>query len=280
MATTQDALEARISETREVAGFLAQRVRGRSSTPIRRGFAAREAGETHTPPMASILRSGRGAGVRLKLYLALLWVAVGEPHDVTFPARTWAALIGLSDPEGVGARQVRSGLAWLYEHDLIDLYENPGQPSTVTLLDETGAGNDYVLPAQAMNQAKQRGEEPDPADRYFRLPLGYWTQGWVARLSGTATAMLLVLLEAQRPGQTDREIWFSPAIADARYVLSENTRSAGLKELREAELVVVHRRPVDPRALTYKRVRNTYTILMANLDRHFVDSGRYDESDT
>ena len=79
--------------------------------------------------------------------------------------------------------------------------------------------------------------------------------------------MLLVLLDAQGPRTGDRELWFSPSVAEARYALSENTRAAGFTELAEAGLIAVHRRAVNPESLNYRRVRNTYTLLLDNLSK-------------
>ena len=251
---------------RSTAAVLHSRIRGRESVPVRRSFIARDPGVEEIPPLARILRSGRGGGVRLRLYLSLLWVAVSEPHDVALPARTWAGLLGLRDPEGTGARQVRSGFSWLEANSFVRVEEVPGLPSRVTLLDETGTGEDYTLPARAFKRAEAAERDPN-AHIYVRLPATFWTCGWAAQLSGPATAMLLVLLEARGGRASDRELWFSPSVADNRYTLSENTRSAGVHELAAAGLVVVHRRPVDPQALTYRRVRNTYTLLLDNLSR-------------
>lgn len=249
---------------RATGALLQKRIGGRFNAPVRRSFIARDAAAEHAPPLAHILRSGRGAGIRLKLFLSLLWVAVSEPHDVSLPARTWANLLGLGDPEGAGARQVRSGFAWLEKNSFVRVEEVPGHPSRVTLLEESANGKDYVLPAVAFAKAHAAGLQPN-AHIYLRLPSTFWTNGWAASLSGPATAMLLVLLDARGGRSEDQELWFSPRVADARYALSENTRAAGFKELAEADLVVVHRRPVDPEALTYRRVRNTYTLLLDNL---------------
>lgn len=261
---TDDDRGVRLTHARETASLLQARIRGRENVPIRRSFIAGGRGAEEAPPLARLLRSGRGAGVRLRLYLSLLWVAVAEPHDVTLPARTWARLLGLRDPEGAGARQVRSGLSWLEANTFVRVDEVPGHPSCVTLLDETGSGEDYTLPAVAFKRAEMAGVSPDP-HIYVRLPAAYWICGWAAHLSGAATAMLLVLLEARGGRSSDKELWFSPSVADARYTLSENTRAAGVRELAQSGLVVVHRRPVDPAALSYRRVRNTYTLFLDNL---------------
>jgi len=261
-----DGATQRLGHAIATAAQLQKRIGDRSSAPVRRVFIARAPGAEAVPLLARVLRSGRGGGVRLKLLLSLLWVAVGKPHDVSLPARTWATLLGLKDPEGAGARQVRSGFSWLASNSFVRVKEVPGQPSVVRLLDESANGRPYVLPAVAFKKAKMAEHDPDH-HIYVRLPSAFWTWGWAVRLSGPGTAMLLVLLDARGARAGDRELWFSPSVAEARYALSENTRTAGLSELAEAGLVAVHRRAVNPDSLNYRRVRNTYTLLLDNLTR-------------
>lgn len=260
----EDSGTQRLEYAMATAAQLQKRIGDRSSAPVRRAFIARAPGVEAVPPLARVLRSGRGAGVRLKLLLSLLWVAVAPPHDVSLPARTWATLLGLKDPEGAGARQVRSGFSWLASNSFVRVQEVPGQPSVVRLLDESTNNRPYVLPAVAFKKAQKAERDPD-RHIYVRLPSAFWTNGWAVRLSGPGTAMLLVLLDARGARTGERELWFSPSVAEARYALSENTRTAGLSELAEAGLVVVHRRAVNPDSLNYRRVRNTYTLLLDNL---------------
>ena len=50
--------------------------------------------------------------MQLKFYLAVLWQAGGgdERHSATWPARTWAALLDLPDPEHRGDRRIRDAI--------------------------------------------------------------------------------------------------------------------------------------------------------------------------
>ena len=63
-----------------------------------------------------------------KLYLALLWMAANPPYDVTFPARAWAELLGLPNPEGKGDRRVRDAIDWLADQGLITVTRSPWSP--------------------------------------------------------------------------------------------------------------------------------------------------------
>src|SRR4051812_10374162 len=74
--------------------------------PLRRAFAERTDNTTPPPPPARLLRGGRGGSVRLRLSLASLWLGAAPPHELTYPARAWAELLDLDDPETAGARRV------------------------------------------------------------------------------------------------------------------------------------------------------------------------------
>jgi hypothetical protein len=91
----------------------------------------------------------------------------------------------------------------------------------------------------------------------------WWTRGWIIELSGPGLAMALILLHAGR--RLDREIWFSPSVANSIYGLSADTRSAGIAELKEFGLVRVKRRTVQGRELDFSRLRNTYVLDSARL---------------
>ncbi|HVF74574.1 MAG TPA: hypothetical protein VM938_05955, partial [Acidimicrobiales bacterium] len=75
--------------------------------------------------MTTMLRGGRGGAVRLKLYLSFLWFAAAPPHDVTYPARAWASLLGLEDPEARGARRIIDAITWLDAHDFVVVEGRP-----------------------------------------------------------------------------------------------------------------------------------------------------------
>lgn len=263
-ARNLDTVQARepSAETLEIARLIKDRLGRRDRAPVRTAFVGAHdvAGAPGlTPPLARILRGGRGGEVRLKLELSFLWFAANPPHDLAYPARAWALLLGLEDPEGRGTRRVRQAIGALAAAGLVSVQPRAGQPNRIVLLDEGGTGAPYVLPGEAYS--KSRGSGQEWRHRYVQLPDTLWTSGWMATLSGAAVAMLLVLyveLGQNNPRSTD--LWFSPARADKLYGLSEDTRSKGLRELRAAGLISARKRSASRNALDFRRLRNTYRL--------------------
>jgi DNA-binding transcriptional ArsR family regulator len=103
---------------------------------------------------------------------------------------------------------------------------------------------------------------------YVQLPSSFWTRGWICVLSGPAVAMYLALLHELRGAEDPAPVWFSPAVADSRYGLSEDTRSRGLRELTRAGLIDTKRRPVGTGAFDDNRYRNVYTLNPKKLEEH------------
>ena len=195
-------------------------------------------------PLARLLRGGQGGEVRLKLYLCLSLLATAAPYDIRDPIRSgwWAAALGLPDPEGKGARRISKALEWLDANDYITLHRRPGRPSTVTLLDPRGGGGAYV------------GVEK--ARRWVRAPLALWEHEWIVDLSGSALALLLVLLELQGGASKPRHLETG---RHAQYGLSEDTWSRAARELRERGVLTVGQ-VVTGRNLDMRRTRNTYWL--------------------
>lgn len=243
--------------------------RAKKDAPVRYGFISRERIDQPDPPLARVLRGergGRGGDVRLRLLLSLLWLVRDDP-TLSYPARAWAALLGLPDPETKGARRIKDALRWLDRHQLIGLETAPGRDSIVHLLEETGSGRRYELPGATYNRLKNNRDAAAP-HRYIRLPRELWTQGWLSILSGPAIAMLLILwLEAgtEADQETHPWVWISPSMAEQRYAISEDTRSKGARQLANAGLVAIRRRPVSPDTFEYRRVRNVYRVDRAQL---------------
>lgn len=245
-------------EALQAAEEVARRVKNREAQ-IRRLFVARRDPDEPTP-LARQLRGGRGGHVRMKLYLSLIWFAANPPYDVTYPARAWAQLLDLPDPESAGARRINDAFAWLAEHEFIRSIPRPGLPSRIELLHESGTGRPYEVPGAAWGKLPPdaSAEERDLA-RYVRLPPQFWTNGWLPVLSGSAVAMLLVLLAEIGPNEPgEHEVWLSPDVALRRYDLSSDTRSAGFRELVDAGIVQVMRRTINPTAFDFRRMRNVY----------------------
>ena len=238
---------------------LVKRSKRGTGVPLQESFIRREnAASAPPPPLTQLLRGGQGGEVRLKLYLTMSLLAVSAPYDIRpIPARSWASALGLDDPGRNGARRISDAIDWLAEHKLLVAERRQGTPGTVRLLSQDGTGGPYT--------------RPSPVGRYVRLPLGLWEQGWIVRLSGTALALLIVLLDLQggRPGPQ----WISPAQARRRYDLSPDTWTKGIKELKTLELVTVSRRPQGD-IFDYQRMRNTYWVHENKLQGPDAPSGR------
>lgn len=239
--------------------------RAKKEAPIRYSFLAREEAGQPIPPMTRILRGGRGGrggDVRLRLYVSLLWMA-RDDATFSYPARAWATLLGLPDPETKGERRIKDALNWLDDHDYLRLEAVKGRDSVIHLLDDGGSGKPYELPGKAYQRLRADREAAAP-HRYVRIPRDLWTQGWMSLLSGPGLAMLLVLFYENRLNDNTEWVWFSPSMADLRYGLSEDTRTKGMRELVAAGLVQTRRRSVSTDIFDYRRVRKVH---MLNRDR-------------
>jgi hypothetical protein len=218
------------------------------------GFV-RAQGDAARPPLARMLRDGRssrggrGGAVRLKLYLCLNLLAAKPPHDVRrIPARAWAEALDLPDPYGLGARRVSDALDWLNEAKMITVQRERGATPVMTLLDPTGNGRKYkrYIP-------------------YVQVPLGFWREQWIVRLSGSAVALLIALLDLQGGKKSRQDAPWLPTRQRARYGLSDDTWTRASKELVEQGLLTIDRIP-QGRDFDFRRMRNTYWIDKSRLD--------------
>lgn len=203
------------------------------------------------PPLAVMLRGGRGGEVRLKLYISMQLIAVRSPFNVTRKAASWAALLSLPDPNVKGARRVNDAVAWLENNRLIRTERRPGGPSEVFLLSQLATGSPY--------------SRPGPGGRYINLPVAFFENGWIVTLSAPAIAMWLITKEMQGGKKSPDEVWVPPALARERYDLSDDTRTKGYHELRQHHLLTVGRtRQGDE--WTWDRLRNTYWLDLERLN--------------
>ena len=243
-----------------MAARASKRVSERETT-VRHGFirSPRAADDDAAPPpLARLMKGSKGGAIRIRLYLALLWQAGGgdERHSVDFPARAFAELLDLPDPERRGDRRVREAIKLFEKERLLRTERRPGQPSVLALLQEDGSGDPYTRPGAHASQAKERGEVAR-SHLFVRLPAGFWTHGWALALSAPALATLLVLLEATRNGAM-ADKWISPS--ERRwYGLSDDTWTRGIAELARYGLVEVAKKPVSE-DFGWRRVRNAYTV--------------------
>jgi hypothetical protein len=92
------------------------------------------------------------------------------------------------------------------------------------------------------------------------VPASFWTNGWLAGLSGVAIAIFLVLQERQDYKSLKKPVWVSPAQARENYGFSADSWTRGVAELKRLGLIEVHRKSVDPNNFDFTRVRNTYVV--------------------
>ncbi|WP_157545165.1 hypothetical protein [Nocardioides halotolerans] len=211
--------------------------------------------------MMTMLRGGRGGEVRLKLYLSLLWIAVAPPHNVSYPARTWAALVGLADPPGRGARRINDALRWLSENDFVEVQGEKGVPPIVTVRSESGDGSRYSLPGSTIKRLQLEGK-PWNRHAYEKVPGQLWTNGWMAALDGPALACLLVLRSVPPAVDAvfDVGAWFSPALLRERYDMSDDTRKRGMRRLNELGIIKTESRVLGRTSADFQRSRTEYHL--------------------
>lgn len=196
------------------------------------------------PPLARMLRGGQGGEVRVKLYLTMTMLAAGPKHDIrSIPARTWAQMLALPDPEVNGARRITDALNWLQHEKLVKLDSRQGMPKDVTLLSPSGSGRGYSW----------RGSW------YISMPIGFWKHEWIYQLSGTAVAFLLVLRDMRSNKPETDPPWLTTAQKE-RYGFSEDTWTRVTKELVKDHRILTVRRKPQGKEFDYRRLRNTYWI--------------------
>ncbi|MDI6912110.1 hypothetical protein [Nocardioides sp.] len=249
----------------EVAAVLSERVRHRD-VQLRRAFV-RRGKSTRPTPLMHMLRGGRGGVVRAKLYLSLLWMAVGEGHSVTYPARTWATLLGLADPDTRGSRRVTEALAWLAEESFVEIHGGSGAPLTVVVKSERGDGSRYSVPGASIKRLQEAGR-PIGREVYDKVPRSLWTNGWLPLLSGPELACFLVLLSARQAASdsADSGSWFASSLLADRYDMSDDTRQRGMRGLRDLGIVSVKPIVVGRSSVDYQRSRKQYKLLLERLD--------------
>lgn len=215
-------------------------------------FAARfiRGDDRQPPPLAKLLRGGRGGEVRLKLYLSMNLLATHEPYDVrSLPARVWAEMLGLRKPYSNGARRVTEAITRLELERLIQIPERrQGKPVKPQLLSQRGDGAPYSRPTKG----------------YANLPVTFWRNSWIVRLSGRAIALLLILLDLQGGKTRAKGAWIRPSDARRTYGLSEDTWTRGVRELQAAGIVRVTREK-HGEPWEWIRMRNKYFVRVARL---------------
>jgi len=218
--------------------------------------------EMSPPPLVRLLQETGGQdAIRPKLLLSLYWVTTNQVEVFTNePFEFWAYLLDLDEPDGKGARRVRESIARMGADEpgdpcshLLDVRPKPPRPPRVGVLHEAGDGRPWVPPNPS---------EVGPTDYFLQLPPTFWTNGWMARLSGPALLAFLVTVSAAPfdapPGAP---VWISHERLEQHHRLNPKTWQAGLRELRSYELVTSRTSRVPTSSAYSTRVQ-----LFVNLD--------------
>jgi hypothetical protein len=231
----------------------------RIGAPVRRAFVLKT--ESGPSPLVRLLNQrngksgGPGGGLRAQLYLSLLWVCASSPYQTDRPARVWAQLLSLEDPETNGTRRIRAALKELGERRFVRQEMTKPTP-TIHLLSDLGDGSEYVPPGIAIGKA---AEETKARHEYFRVPNAIWTDGYINDMDGPALAMFLVLLAESRG--LDKKIWLSPRALEELYGISPSTRTKGISRLKDLGLITVEKQVLEAQA-TFSPSRQIYRIPM------------------
>lgn len=208
---------------------------------------ARQSGPNPDPPLARILRGGRGGETRLRLYLTLVMLATKYPYTLPSPTTdVLAATLNLPDPKGAGARRVNASLKWLESQKLIRRSKRPGQTPLIEILHPSGSGETWE---------KERGP------RFIGLPLELWSQFWILKMTGRALAVFVALRELT--GGETAPGW-APGPRKAEYGLSADTWTRATAELEELGLLRVDS-VVDHGDYELPRRRNKHELIDAAL---------------
>lgn len=198
----------------------------RAAVPVRKVFVQRPPGETpREGPLATFVTNGDLRGLRAFLTIVGASGASDEKRGgwvTELDSLVWGRLF---DAEEAATPQAARTAAWrtmgrLENRKLIERTREPGaRMIAVTLLREDGSRRPYTRP---------KGETAD--DRFLRLPVRFWKDGYDSKITLPGLAMLLVLA-AEKPWSS-----YPPDRMQEWYGWSADTTQRGLKNLLDLKL--------------------------------------------
>lgn len=203
----------------------------------------RESGKAAVPPLARLIRGGRGGEVRTKLYLTACVVASGSPYTYkrATPARAWAELLNLDDPAGKGARRVSDAFAWLDRNKYLKADLHRGRPPSFELLSQDLQGDPFTKPSRD----------------YVSVPLGLWSSHWISAVSGAELGVMLAILDGPGDDEKNGAPRFLTEEQKERYGFSADSWTRATRQLQHIGVLEVTRK-VAGGTMRYNRFRNVY----------------------
>lgn len=225
-------------------------------------------------PLARMLSGGRGADIRIKLYLSTVLLAGSSHHHPVHGANvvddvagaSWARALALPEPNGAGARQVAAAQAWLHDKKLLRVTRRPGREPLVRLRSADGKDRPWRRPT-----------EP-----YLTVPIGLWSGHWLWFLSAKELAVLLALLDLQGGHgdvDTPEPQWMTEEDHE-RYGFSPETWRLGSKALKQKGLLETDFRYGLSRDFETPRRRKTFWVRLERLQTNALEGWAPDELST
>lgn len=258
-----DYIKALDDESRAKLKAFFSRVSHRNQGALVRHSFVRTDNAGTVPPLARLASSrGRGSAVPIKLYLGLLWLSSRPPYDSRIPARNWAYILNLEDPDKRGFKRILVAMEKLESENLLSIEHRPGDTNRVTIRKEDGSNDKYKLP---------KGKAGSFEDQYFKVPVSLWTEGDIQALSSSAITMLLIIMEEYQYAAS-RPQWWSTKIFKERFHISKDVRAKGTRELEERGLISVKRVsiPVGKSQLEKRRSRKIYAPIGHAVNRNSI----------
>jgi hypothetical protein len=224
-----------------VAALVTAAKRKGGATPIRRGFVQPDDRNLRPQggPLAALVRNRDRRA--LILFLLVLTSASKAPFNVSRDSTLWSRALDLGTGRS-GREAISKTWQRLRALNLVEV-TRVKRKADVTPLREDGSGEPYDYPDP--NKTSQ--------DRYLRLPVEFWLDGWYATLSLPAIAMLLVLL-AEKP-----DVVLPLNRVPDWYGLSRSTAQRGFDELESVGLLRSYAEqrvePLSPLGFTFDHHR-------------------------
>ncbi len=204
------------------AALLVKSKRRNQEAPIRRSFV--QGGVPGSPVPGRLAdfvaaRDDRG----LSTLLLCIGMASAPPHNIRLDgyAGIWSMAAALGLPRSKqSAAAMSKVLARLAARGFVERGRNHKGERIIRLLKEDGSGEPYVHPFTAT-----------PRENYFKVPFGYWLQGYDERLGLASKAVLLIALSLPK--------WFILPGSQVKrwYGISADTLQRGLDGLMREELI-------------------------------------------
>jgi hypothetical protein len=227
-ATIEDTVAALVRRAHRKGGHVA----------IRKVFLQQGRGRRTQPgPLATLVTNSDDLALRAYLFARLM--ASAEPWDVTLRSDAWVRMLALEQNRSLAsARSLVSKALRRLENAHLITRARVGRRSVVFPLHEAGLGEQYTSP------------DGTGADKYFRIPVAFWSNGWHQTLKLPGLAMLLVALDA--PAQ----FWIPADKVPSWYGFSASTANRGYAELEDRGLLASRNRRVkDPLSVDGLQVR-------------------------